>query len=299
MNSTPQPRTTTVSEFPVSKKKASMKSQKIIGDILTYLFVLVGIAIFTGPFIWMISTSFKLPADQYSHNLFPNPATVINYINVFEKLPDFPREIFNSFEIASLTTIGQLLTCAMAAFVFAVVRFRGRNFLFTLLLITWIIPFQVTLIPNFVIFSKIGLVGTQIPLWLPAFWGGAFGTFLLRQYFLTIPRELSEAARMDGASLFQIFWNVYLPNAKPALAALGLFTFLGSWNDLLHPLIYLPTNQKLTTIPIGLALFQTQYGGRWTILMAGTLLSVLPIIVLFFFAQKQFIEGIALSGVKR
>lgn len=187
----------------------------------------------------------------------------------------------------------------MAAFAFAVVKFKGRNFLFTLLLITWVIPFQVTLIPNFIIFSKLGLVGSQIPLWVPAFWGGAFGTFLIRQYFLTIPRELAEAARMDGASLFQIFWRIYLPNGKPALAALGLFTFLGSWNDLLHPLIYLPTNQKLTTITIGLAMFQTQYGGRWTILMAGTLISVLPIIIIFFFAQKQFIEGIALSGVKR
>ena len=207
--------------------------------------------------------------------------------------------MLNSFTLASLTTLGQLLTCAMAAFAFAVVKFRGRNVLFTLLLITYIIPFQVTLIPNFIIFSKLGLVGTQIPLWLPAFLGGAFGTFLIRQYFLTIPREFAEAARMDGASLFQIFWGIYLPLAKPALAALGLFTFLGSWNDLLHPLIYLPTNQKLTTISIGLALFQTQYGGRWTILMAGTLISVLPIVILFFFTQKQFIEGIALSGVKR
>jgi ABC-type glycerol-3-phosphate transport system permease component len=276
-----------------------MRSQKIIVDILTYALVLLGILVFTGPFIWMVSTSLKLPADQYTHNLIPNPVTVVNYVNLFQKLPEFPRQIFNSFELAILNTIGQLLTCAMAAFVFAVVKFRGRNFLFTLLLITWIIPFQVTLIPNFIIFSKIGLVGTQIPLWLPAFWGGAFGTFLIRQYFLTIPRELAEAARMDGASLFQIFWTIYLPNARPALTALGLFTFLGSWNDLLHPLIYLPTNQELTTIPIGLSLFQTQYGGRWTILMAGTLISVLPIIVLFFFAQRQFIEGIALSGVKR
>jgi ABC-type glycerol-3-phosphate transport system permease component len=276
-----------------------MKTRKILGDILTYILVLVGIILFTGPFIWMVSTSFKLPADQYTHNLIPNPASVVNYVTLFQKLPEFPRQIFNSFEIAFLTTLGQLLTCAMAAFVFAVVKFRGRSFLFTLLLITWIVPFQVTLIPNFIIFSKLGFVGSQVPLWLPAFWGGAFGTFLIRQYFLTIPRELAEAARMDGASLFQIFWNLYLPNARPALTALGLFTFLGSWNDLLHPLIYLPTNQQLTTIPIGLALFQTQYGGRWTILMAGTLISVLPIIVLFFFAQKQFIEGIALSGVKR
>jgi multiple sugar transport system permease protein len=276
-----------------------MKARKLIFDILTYILVLGGIVIFAGPFIWMISTALKLPADQYTRTLIPNPASLVNFADLFKKLPEFPRQIFNSFELATLNTLGQLLTCSMAAFAFAVVKFKGRNFLFTLLLITWVIPFQVTLIPNFIIFSKLGLVGSQIPLWIPAFWGGAFGTFLIRQYFLTIPRELAEAARMDGASLFQIFWRIYLPNGKPALAALGLFTFLGSWNDLLHPLIYLPTNQKLTTITIGLALFQTQYGGRWTILMAGTLISVLPIIIIFFFAQKQFIEGIALTGVKR
>jgi multiple sugar transport system permease protein len=276
-----------------------MKARKLIFDILTYLLVLGGIVVFAGPFIWMISTALKLPADQYTRTLIPNPVSLVNFADLFKKLPEFPRQIFNSFELATLNTLGQLLTCSMAAFAFAVVKFKGRNFLFTLLLITWVIPFQVTLIPNFIIFSKLGLVGSQIPLWVPAFWGGAFGTFLIRQYFLTIPRELAEAARMDGASLFQIFWRIYLPNGKPALAALALFTFLGSWNDLLHPLIYLPTNQKLTTITIGLAMFQTQYGGRWTILMAGTLISVLPIIIIFFFAQKQFIEGIALTGVKR
>ncbi len=276
-----------------------MKAQKILLDIFTYVMVTLGVLLFAGPFVWMISTALKLPADQYTRTLLPNPVTLVNFKDLFTKLPVFPRQMLNSFTLASLTTIGQLLTCAMAAFAFAVVKFRGRNVLFTLLLITYIIPFQVTLIPNFIIFSKLGLVGTQIPLWLPAFLGGAFGTFLIRQYFLTIPREFAEAARMDGASLFQIFWGIYLPLAKPALAALGLFTFLGSWNDLLHPLIYLPTNQKLTTISIGLALFQTQYGGRWTILMAGTLISVLPIVILFFFTQKQFIEGIALSGVKR
>ncbi len=276
-----------------------MKAQKILLDIFTYVMVILGVILFAGPFAWMISTALKLPADQYTRTLLPDPASLINFKDLFTKLPDFPRQMLNSFTLAAITTIGQLLTCAMAAFAFAVVKFRGRNFLFTLLLITYIIPFQVTLIPNFIIFSKLGLVGTQIPLWLPAFLGGAFGTFLIRQYFLTIPREFAEAARMDGASLFQIFWGLYLPLAKPALAALGLFTFLGSWNDLLHPLIYLPTNQKLTTISIGLALFQTQYGGRWTILMAGTLISVLPIVILFFFTQKQFIEGIALSGVKR
>jgi ABC-type glycerol-3-phosphate transport system permease component len=189
----------------------------------------------------------------------------------------------------------------MAAFCFAVVRFRGRNVLFTLLLVTLMIPSQVTLIPNFIIFKWLGLVGTQAPLWLPAFWGGAFGTFLLRQYFLTIPRDLADAARVDGASLLEIFWYIYLPLARPALAALAIFTFQWAWNDLLHPLVYLPTDLDQTTLTVGLAFFQQQLvqGGRFTVLMSGALISILPLITVFFIAQKQFVEGIALTGVKR
>jgi ABC-type glycerol-3-phosphate transport system permease component len=162
------------------------------------------------------------------------------------------------------------------------------------------IPSQVTLIPNFIIFKLLGLIGTSVPLWLPAFWGGAFGTFLLRQYFLTIPRDLVDAARMDGASLFRIFWDIYMPISKPALAALVIFTFQGAWNDLLHPLVYMPAVPN-TTLTVGLAFFQQQLtlGGKFTVLMAGALISILPLVIVFFLAQKQFIEGIALSGVKR
>ena len=211
----------------------------------------------------------------------------------------FSTLIWNSFKIAMLTTVGQLLTCAMGAFVFAVVRFRFREMLFIALLGTLMIPYQVTIIPNFIIFKALGLYGTQAPLWIPAFMGGAFGTFLLRQYFLTIPLDLAEAARVDGASLLQIFWKIYLPLAKPALAALSIFTFLGSWNNLLTPLIYLPSDLQQTTLPVGLSLLQQQYTGRWTIMMAGSLVSIAPIILVFFFAQRFFIEGIALSGVKK
>lgn len=276
-----------------------MKTRNAILNIITYTIVLAGAVLMIGPFLWMASTAFKLPADQYVRSFIPPSFTLLNFQNLLQTLPSFPQQMWNSFMIASITTIGQLLTCAMAAFVFAAVRFKGRDVLFTLLLITFVIPPQVTLIPNFIIFRIFHLVGTQWPLILPAFWGGAFGTFLIRQYFLTIPRDFAEAARMDGASLFRIFWSIYLPLAKPSLAALSLFTFLGSWNDLLHPLIYLPGDLERTTIQVGLALFQVQQGGRWTIMMAGTLISVLPIIIIFFFAQKQFIEGIALSGVKR
>lgn len=253
------------------------------------------------PFLWMVATAFKIPADQFTKTLIPNPATLDNFSVIWDRMPNkaFPHMMFNSFKIATLSTIGQLLTCAMGAFAFSAVRFKGRNFLFTLLLITMLIPSQVSLIPNFILFGWMHLIGSQWPLILPAFWGGAFGTFLLRQYFLTIPHELAEAARVDGASLLRIFWNIYLPNARPAMAALAIFVFLGNWNDLLHPLIYLPTNAKLTTLTVGLALFQTQFSVRHTVLMAGALISILPIIIVFFFAQKQFIQGISLSGVKR
>ena len=276
------------------------QTQKLILDIVTYALLILGSVIMVGPFLWMISTSFKLPSDQFTRTLIPPTWTLQNFRDLFAVDIDFTLLFFNSTYISILIAIGQLVTCAMAAFCFAVVKFRGRNFLFTLLIITLMIPSQVTLIPNFIIFKWLGLVGTSVPLWLPAFWGGAFGTFLLRQYFLTIPRELVDAARMDGASLFRIFWNLYLPLSKPALAALAIFTFQGAWNELLQPLVYMPAIPN-TTLTVGLAFFQQQLtqGGKFTVLMAGALISILPLVIVFFLAQKQFIEGIALSGVKR
>ncbi len=276
---------------------------KKILDVLTYTLLVLGALTMLVPFLWMVSVSFREPAAQFSRNFIPNPFTLQNYVDLFEDLPDqaFFYLTFNSFKLSILAVIGQILTCAMAAFVFAIVKFRGRDFLFALLLATLMIPAQVSLIPNFIIFKYLGLIGTQWPLILPAFWGGAFGTFLLRQYFLTIPRDLVDAARMDGASLFNIFWRVYLPLSKPAVAALAIFVFKDAWNDLLHPLVYLPTDMQKTTLTVGLAFFQQQLqmGGKFTVLMAGAFLSILPLLIIFFIAQKQFIEGIALSGVKR
>jgi ABC-type glycerol-3-phosphate transport system permease component len=278
----------------------SKTTQKIILDLLTYVLLIAGAVTMLGPFLWMVATSFKLPADQFTHTLIPNPTTLNNFRSLFSFDLNFPKLFANSTIISILQVVGQMLTCAMAAFCFAVVKFRGRNLLFTLLLITLMIPSQVSLIPNFIIFKWLHLVGTSVPLWLPAFWGGAFGTFLLRQYFLTIPRDLVDAARVDGASLWEIFWRVYLPLGKPPLAALAIFTFQGAWNDLLHPLVYMPTAPN-TTLTVGLAFFQIQltHGGRFTVLMAGALLSILPLVIVFFFAQRQFIEGISLTGMKR
>jgi multiple sugar transport system permease protein len=276
---------------------------KTILDVLAYAFLIIGALTMLIPFVWMVSVSFRIPAEQFSRDIIPNPFTLKNYTDLFKDLPNqaFLYLTFNSFKLSLLSVIGQVLTCAMAAFVFAIVKFRGRDLLFALLVATLMIPPQVSLIPDFIIFKYLHLIGTQWPLILPAFWGGAFGTFLLRQYFLTIPRDLVDAARMDGASLFDIFWRVYMPLSKPAVAALSIFVFKDAWNDLLHPLVYLPTDMQKTTLTVGLAFFQQQLqaGGKFTVLMAGAFLSIVPLLIIFFIAQKQFIEGIALSGVKR
>ena len=276
------------------------QNQKFILDIISYMLLLLGAVLMVGPFLWMVSTSFKLPGDQFTKTLIPPTFTLDNFRELFSVDLNFLLLFWNSAYISILTTIGQLLTCAMAAFCFAVVKFKGRDALFTALLLTLLIPPQVTLIPDFIIFKYLHLIGTSVPLWLPAFWGGAFGTFLLRQYFLTIPRDLADAARVDGASLIQIFWNIYMPLSKPALAALAIFTFQGAWNDLLHPLVYMPSVPD-TMLTVGLAFFDQQMrnGGKFTVLMSGALISILPLLIVFFFAQKQFIEGISLSGMKR
>lgn len=278
----------------------SRRRKKRILDLITYALLIAGALMMATPFLWMVSTSFKLPANQYTKNLIPDPFTFNNFRELLNVQINFPLLFYNSFLISIMVTIGQLITCSMAAFVFAAVQFRYRNLLFILLLITLTIPSQVTLIPNFILFKYIHLIGTKMPLILPAFWGGAFGTFLLRQYFLTIPRDFLDVARVDGASLVQIYTRIYLPLSRPALAALAIFTFQGAWNDLLHPLVYLPSVPN-TTLTVGLAFFQQQMtqGGKFTVLMAGALISILPLIIVFFFAQKQFIEGISLTGLKR
>ena len=198
-----------------------------------------------------------------------------------------------------------MFACSLAAFAFAVIPFRGRRILFGILMATLIIPFQVVLVPNFILwrslpnpFSESGnFIGTQEPLWLGAFLGGAFGIFLLRQFFLAVPIELADAARVDGANPWQIYRHVYMPLARPALATLAIFIFMWSWNDLLIPLIYLRDLDQYTTT-VGLAFFQGQFVGKWPEMMAGAIVSLVPMITLFVIAQKYFVRGIALTGLK-
>ena len=277
----------------------SRRLQQRTASILSHILLILGSIIMIVPFVWMLSTSFKAPGKTfvYPPEWIPDPVVWQNYPNMWTALP-FNNFFLNSVKIAGLSTLGQLLTCAMAAFAFSVLKFKGRDVLFLLLIATLMIPHQVTLIPTFILFSKIGWVGTHLPLWVPAFWGGAFGTFLLRQFFLTIPIDLAESARMDGASIFRIFTSIYLPLSMPALATLGIFTFMWTWNNLLDPLIYVSKLKQLT-LTVGLSFFQNQYGGKWTLMMEGAVVSILPILIIFFLAQKYFIQGIAMTGIKR
>lgn len=294
--------TVTVATGQTSERLSIWQNRKIrqaISKIISHSILIIGAFIMIVPFIWMLSTSFKAPGKTfvYPPEWIPRPFVWQNYVEMWQALP-FSQFFLNSIKISTLSTIGQLLTCSMGAFAFSILKFKGRDFLFLLLIATLMIPYQVTLIPTFILFSKIGWVGTHLPLWVPAFWGGAFGTFLLRQFYLTIPIDLAESARIDGANIFQIFTHIYLPLSKPAMATLGIFTFMWSWNDLLNPLIYVSELKQLT-LTVGLSFFQNQYGGKWTLMMAGAVVSILPILLIFFFAQKYFIQGIAMTGIKR
>jgi multiple sugar transport system permease protein len=277
---------------------------------LLYAVLIAGGLLMMVPFFWMIVTSLKTRAEVFGAAplSLPSGPHFENYANMWNAFPNevtFGTFFANSLKIALLCTAGQLVSSSMAAYAFAVIPFRGRGPLFGILLATLIIPFQVVLVPNFILYRSLphpfsasgNWIGTQEPLWVGAWLGGAFGTFLLRQFFLAIPKELADAARVDGANPWQIFTKVYVPLARPALATLAIFTFMWTWNDLLNPLIYLSDLDQYTTT-VGLAFFQGQHVGKWPEMMAGALVSLLPMIILFVVAQKYFVRGIALTGLK-
>jgi ABC-type glycerol-3-phosphate transport system permease component len=277
---------------------------------LLYAVLVAGGLVMMAPFFWMIVTSLKTRAEVFGAAPLdlPSGAHFENYGNMWNAFPQgvtFGTFFGNSQKLALLCTAGQLVTSSMAAYAFAVIPFRGKGPLFGTLLATLIIPFQVVLVPNFILYRSLphpfsasgNWIGTQEPLWVGAWLGGAFGTFLLRQFFLSIPRELADAARVDGANPWHIFTRIYLPLARPALATLAIFTFMWTWNDLLNPLIYLSNLDQYTTT-VGLAFFKGQFIGKWPEMMAGAIVSLLPMVVLFVVAQKYFVRGIALSGLK-
>lgn len=268
-------------------------SKSAILHIIVYALAILVLS----PFIWMILTSFKDMSEIYVYppKFLPTKFNFDNYLNAFTAAP-FGRYYFNSIVVALTVTIGQLITCSMAAFAFARLKFWGRDFLFFIFLGTMMIPYNVTMIPSFMVLYWLGWIDSYYALIVPGL-ASAFGTFLLRQFFITIPRELEEAAYIDGATRLQVLSRIIIPLAKPALATLAIFTFMGAFNDFIWALIVV-NSEEMRTVQLGLAIFRDRYLTQWDLLMAGSVTAVLPILIVFFFAQKYFIKGITLSGLK-
>lgn len=249
------------------------------------------------PFLWMVLTSFKELGDilTYPPNWWPATFVLDNYTGAFQAAP-FGRYYGNSIFVAVAVTVGQLITCSMAAYAFARLQFRGRDVLFYLFLGTMMIPGQVTMIPSFLVLHWFGWIDHYAALIVPGL-ASAFGTFLLRQFFMTIPRDLEDAAAIDGCGRFAVLWRIILPLSRPALATLAVFTFMGVFNDFLWALIVV-SSDEMRTVQLGLAIFRDRYQTDWGQLMAASVVATLPIVTVFFFAQKYFIKGITLSGMK-
>ena len=252
------------------------------------------------PFLWMVSTSLKTPGQvfQFPPVWIPNPVKWSNYHEIFDVLPfPFATAILNSTKITVLAVLGSVWSASMAAFAFARLRFRGSGVLFAIILATMMIPGAVTLIPIFLLMRTLGWIDTHNPLIVPAFFGNAYGTFLMRQFFLTIPRDLDDSAKIDGANPFWIYARVYVPLSRPAVATFSVLTFLGVWNDLIGPAIYLTTPSKMT-MAMGLAFLRGGNYTAWELMMAGAVISLLPTLALYIAAQQYFVSGMVLSGIK-
>jgi ABC-type glycerol-3-phosphate transport system permease component len=273
---------------------------KVVPRILIYLLLLAGSALFILPLVWMISSSLKTPGEIF---VFPPKwiPSVLQWGNYPESLTVQPFGLYaaNTLKVTILSIIGSLVSCSLAAFGFARIRGWGNQFLFGLLVATMMLPYQVTMIPTFILFRYAGWVNTLYPLIVPNFFGNAFFIFLLRQFMMTVPMEMDEAATLDGCSPIGVYWRVMLPMSKPALATVAIFSFMNHWNDLMTPLIYL-NSRRLYTISLGLATFRQQYSTEtpWHLLMAASVVTMMPPLIIFFLAQRLFIQGIVVTGLK-
>lgn len=272
---------------------------KLTGNILAWLILSALGLLWLAPFLWMVSSSLKSLAEIYHFPpvLLPEQLQWWNYPDAWNAVP-FARFFLNSMVVALGTTIGVLVTSSMAGYSFARLRYPGRDKIFLAYLATMMVPFPVLIIPLYILMGRIGLIDTLIALILPAAFS-AWGTFLMRQFMLSVPREIEEAARVDGASYWRIFVQIVLPLCKPVLATLGIFTFLASWNEFLWPLIMISSVQN-KTLPLGLTMFQAQATIKtpWELVMAAATFSILPVLILFVLGQKYYIRGIATTGVK-
>lgn len=278
-------------------KNGKTKNERNIRTCSYIILTLAGITMIL-PFLWMLSAAFKPEVEifQFPIKWIPENPTLDNMRAIFSEDYNFMLYYWNSFKVAVIVTAIQLFTCSFAAYAFSKIHFPGRDKIFLCYLATLMVPFQVTMIPLFIIMKKLNLIDTHMSLILMhAF--SAYGVFLLRQFYLGIPDELCEAAKLDGCGHFTIYSRIMLPNMKPAMATLGIFTFLGQWNDFLAPLIFLKS-KDLLTVPLGLKIFVSEYNVEFGKMMAGTTIALIPVIIVFFIGQKYFVEGIAMTGVK-
>lgn len=277
---------------------ASRRRAYALKMMFVYLLLLAGGIIVSIPFVWMVSTSLKELGQVF---LFPpvwipNPIVWSNYQEALTAVP-FARYFWNTVVVAGTSVVGLMLASSLAAYSFSRLRWKGRDALFIIVLSTMMLPQQVTLIPQFIIFRYMKWVDTFLPLIVPACLGSAFQIFLFRQFFLTIPLEMDEAARIDGCSLLGIYWRIILPLSVPALATGALFAFRFRWDQFLEPLIYLNSPRNYT-LALGLRMFQSQEGTRWHLLMAASCVSMLPVLLTFFLGQRYFVQGVVVTGVK-
>jgi multiple sugar transport system permease protein len=266
-------------------------------NIFAYLLLITGVAVFLFPFVWMVFSAFKTDMEIYTYppRLFPESWRLDNFRKVFEMVP-FARYYFNSLLVTTLVTLGQITVSLLAAYPLARLDFPFRNTIFILILATMLLPFQVTLIPTFLIINKLGWLNSYQGLIVPFLFAG-FSIFFLRQFFLTIPRDLFEAAKIDGCGYFGILFRIILPNSRPALGTISLFTFLTLWRSYLWPLVVTNTTE-MRTLPIGLNYLMSEGGGEYHLMTAASLMAIIPVLFVYIFAEKQFIKSVVMTGIK-
>lgn len=281
-----------------NRKLKSESSSRKFGVILGYILLIGGAILFAMPFLWMLSISLKAPAEVASSglNLIPKQFMWSNYSKALTMMP-FHLYLLNTLKITFFAVIGTAISSSLVAYAFARLKAPGRGVLFILMLATLMLPAEVTMIPRFVIFRSIGWYDTLLPLIIPAFFGNAFYIFLIRQFFLTIPAELEDAAKIDGCSALRTYWQIFMPLSKPVLVTVAVFSFVNYWNDFITPLIYLNSVDK-RTLALGLATFQDVWGVDIVSLMAASTAVLIPVLIIFFLAQRYFVQGVVMSGLK-
>ncbi len=283
----------------LSPARQRYRLRNVASIMLRYALLLVLGCIFVIPFVWMVSTAFKEPgqAFQFPPEWIPRPIIFDSFRAIWNGPIPFGRFYWNTIIVVVMVEIGTVLSCTLVAYGFARLHWWGRDFWFIVLLGTIMLPYHVTMIPVYVIFRNLGWVDTLKPLIVPAFFGNAFYIFLLRQFFLGIPQDLEDAARVDGAGSLRILWQLLLPLSMPILVTVVIFTFVGTWNDFTGPLIYLESIDKMT-VSVGLAMYQGTYSTNWPQLTAAATLAMLPVLLVFLAGQRYFVQGIAVTGMK-